>query len=155
ITGIGVLQPGIFTSAVDALAKADNLDVVVYLRGVPTRLDKQGALAKAWLSAIERHPEKLFLFMSIVGGQLHDAASMTEVPAEPVASVDGIPFLQGCTPGLKAIGNLIRYRQFLWQRERTPPVPSSSVSLSLMGSRGAVDRRGPVAFPSPPEGEGL
>src|SRR5204863_3550115 len=34
ITGIGVLQPGIFKSAVDSLAAAENLDVIVYIRGV-------------------------------------------------------------------------------------------------------------------------
>jgi acetyltransferase len=123
ITGIGVLQPAIFASAADALAADENLDVVVYLRGVPTRLDAKSPLARAWLGAVERHPEKAFFFMSIVGGQLHDAIGLSQEPVEPVAAVDGVPFLQGCTPGLKAVGALIRYAEFRRRRGSTPQSP--------------------------------
>lgn len=113
ITGIGVLQPKIFEGAVDALAQADNLDIVVYVRGVPSMLDVQSAIGKAWLGAIEAHPEKVFLFVSIVGGGVHQASSsLAGPPVEPVTMVDGVPFLQGLTPGLKAIGALIRYARF-------------------------------------------
>src|SRR5207302_6177158 len=62
---------------------------------------------------------------SIVGGKLQlTGTSLATPPIEPVSTVDGVPFLQGLTPGLKAIGALIRYGRFRADREakaRTPP----------------------------------
>ncbi len=141
ITGIGVLQTKIFEGAVDALSEADNIDVVVYVRGVPSMLDTQSALGKAWLRAIERHPEKLFLFVSIVGGGVHQvASSLAGPPADPVTMVDGTPFLHGLTPGLKAIGALIRYARFQEERRARQELPRGD-DASLADGRPAVDAR--------------
>lgn len=141
ITGIGVLQSKIFEGAVDALSEADNLDVIVYVRGVPSMLDTQSAVGKAWLRAIERHPEKVFLFVSIVGGGVHQAASsLAGPPAEPVTMVDGVPFLQGLTPGLKAIGALIRYARFQESRRAQQQLRRGD-GITLADDGLAVDAR--------------
>jgi acetyltransferase len=144
ITGIGVLQPDIFAGAVAALGDADNVDVVAYVRGVPSVLDVQTHVGKSWVDAVARHPEKLFLIVSIVGGELHPlGTSLAELPAEPVAIVDGVPFLQGLTPSLKAIGALIRYSRFLDEREpRWAGTAEGDVAPRVPGSLSLGDQLG-------------
>lgn len=125
VTGIAIQQTTIFSGAVESLAEADNLDVIVYVRGVPGKLDAANPVGKSWLEAVERHPEKLFFILSIVGGALHEVtATLGAPPADPIATVDEVPFLQGLTPGLKAIGAVIRYGRFIREREARDQRPA-------------------------------
>jgi len=142
ITGIGIQQTQIFKGAVEALADADNVDVVVYIRGFPAKTDARSEVGKTWLDAAERHPEKLFLTVSIVGGALHDVVSVAPgSTVEPITKVSGVPFLQGLTPGLKAIGALIRYSQFLEDREARRRAPGDGQGTSNGRSGSPLESR--------------
>jgi acetyltransferase len=117
ITGQGVYQTEILEGALDALAEAGPVDVVVYGRGFPARLDRQAPVGRILERAVEKHPDVLFLVLSLIGGHLHPSP-VADVPvAEPITRLDGIPFLQGSEPGLKAIAALVRYAGFQRARE--------------------------------------
>ena len=116
ITSQAVYETEILEGAVDLLAEAGNVDIVVYGRSFPAPLDRAVATGKLWEQAVERHPEVLFLVMSMVGGHFHPSQYASTPPAEPIDRLDGVPFLQGGEYGLKAIAALIRYAEF--QRAR-------------------------------------
>ena len=116
ITGQGVFQTEILDGALDELAQAGNLDVILYCRGFPARLDRQTPVAAALERAVDKYPDVLFLVMALTGGHLH-ASNAADVPVvEPILHLDGIPFLQGTDYGLRAVVSLIRYAAF--QRDR-------------------------------------
>lgn len=116
ITGQGVYQPEIAARALDLLARAGNLDVVVWGRGFPSRLDRQSPIGQVLERAVVAHPDVLFLTMSYVSGHFHDSQNPDVPLVEPMDRLDGVPFLQGSETGLRAIAALIRYAAF--QRDR-------------------------------------
>lgn len=116
ITGQGVFQTQIMERALDALAEAGPLDVIVWGRPFPSRLDRQSPAGRILERAAEKHPEVPFLVLSLVGGHLHASQNADLPMVEPITALDGVPFLQGGEAGLKAIAALIRYAAF--QRER-------------------------------------
>ncbi len=134
VTGQAVFQTEILERSLDLLGEAPNVDVIVYGRGFPSRLDAAMPVGRILASAIERHPDKVFLTMSLVGGHFHPSPVADAVPAEPITRLGDTPFLQGSEYGLKAIAALIRYADFL--RSRTPLARADSVA--------APEPRGPV-----------
>jgi acetyltransferase len=116
ITGQGVYQTDILEGALDALAEAGPIDVVVYARGFPARLDRQAPVGRILEQASAKHPDVLFLVMALVGGHFHPSAAADVPIADPIVRLDGVPFLQGSEAGLRAIAALVRYAEF--QRAR-------------------------------------
>jgi acetyltransferase len=62
------------------------------------------------------YPDKLFLIMSLVGGNHREESYPGMEMRRAVDHYDGIPFLQGFDTSLRAIRALVRYAEF--QRER-------------------------------------
>ena len=116
VTGQAVFQTEILARSLDLLAEAPGIDVVVYGRGFPSRLDGASPVGKILSEAIDRHPETVFLAMSLVGGHFFPSQSPDVPLVEPITKLGETPFLQGSENGLKAIAALIRYADFLRTR---------------------------------------
>jgi acetyltransferase len=117
VTGQGVFQTEILGGALDLLAEAGNVDLILYCRGFPARLDRQTPLAQILEQAVAKHPDVQFLAMALVGGHLHATATPDLPMVEPTLTLDGVPFLQGSDNGLKAVAALVRYAEFQRRRE--------------------------------------
>lgn len=124
ITGQGVFQTEILDGALSALAETDTVDVIVWGRPFPARLDRQSPVGRILEDAVGKHPDVLFLVMSLVGGHLHASPNPDLPVVEPVEALAGIPFLQGSDASLKAIAALLRYASF--QRTRQDPEAGSA-----------------------------
>ncbi|HYU21269.1 MAG TPA: acetate--CoA ligase family protein [Chloroflexota bacterium] len=135
ITGQGVFETEILREAFDALAEAGNLDVIVYGRGFPSRLDRQTPVGQIVEAAVANHPEIVFLVMSLVGGHLHPSQNPDIPVVDPIDRLDGVPFLQGGEYGLKAVAALVRYAAFQRERARAEPNPPGPPSLKGRGER--------------------
>jgi len=116
VTGQAVFDTDIVRGALGHLAESGVVDIVVWARSFASKLDRQSPVGQALEEMVERYPDVLFLVMSLVGG--HNFVSQSpDVPvAEPIDQLDGIPFLTGTEPSLKAIVALIRYAEFQRQR---------------------------------------
>ena len=112
ITGQGVFETQILDRSLDLLAESGVLDVVVYCRGFPARLDRQTPVGRSLERAVEQHPDVQFLIMALAGGHLHANSYADVEVVEPLLQLDGVPFLQGADYGLRAIAALIRYAEF-------------------------------------------
>ena len=74
VTGQAVFQTEILARSLDLLAEAPGIDVVVYGRGFPSRLDGASPVGKILADAIARHPDTVFLAMALVGGHFYPSA---------------------------------------------------------------------------------
>src|SRR5439155_15281622 len=118
--GQGVFETQIVSGSLGLLAGAGNVDIILYGRGFPSRLDRSSPVGRIWEQAVEKHPHILFILMALSGGHLHASQSADVPVVEPTLQLGGIPFLQGSEYGLKAIAALIRYAEFQRQRQRQP-----------------------------------
>src|SRR5262245_15529300 len=116
ITGQGVYETGILEASLDLVAGAGDVDVVLYGRPFPCRLDRQAPASQIVERAVARHPDVLFLVAALTGGHLHATLNPDIPVAEPILHLDGVPFLQGSDTALRAVAALVRYAAF--QRER-------------------------------------
>ena len=123
ITGQGVFRTEIADGALGLLAEAGNIDVVVWARGFPSRLDRQSPVGQALERAVARYPDVLFLVMALVGGHFQPSQSPDVPIADPIDHLDGVPFLQGSQYSLQAIAALIRYAEFQQRRSGVTPPP--------------------------------
>lgn len=124
LTGQGVFQAEILEGALDTLAEAAGVDVIVWGRAFPSRLDRQTPIGQVLERAVTKHPEVQFLVLSLVGGHLHPSQNPDLPVIDPVVALDGVPFLQGSEPGLKAVAALIRYAGFQRARDTRGPAPA-------------------------------
>jgi acyl-CoA synthetase (NDP forming) len=120
VTGQAVFQTDILRKSIDLLAEAPNVDVIVYGRSHPARLDRASPVAQALEESVAKHPEIVFLAMALVGGHYFPSQYPDTPPADPTDMLNGTPFLQGADTGLKAIAALIRYAEFLRSRSSVP-----------------------------------
>jgi acyl-CoA synthetase (NDP forming) len=138
VTGQAVFQTDILRCSIDLLAEAPNVDVIVYGRSHPARLDRASPVAKALEEAVEKHPEIVFLPMALVGGHYFPSQYADTPPVEPTDRLNDTPFLQGSDYGLKAIAALMRYADFLrtrGQRSTLASPRSRSVGSSPLSER--------------------
>ncbi len=138
VTGQAVFQTEILQRSIDLLAEARGVDVVVYGRSHPARLDAAAPVGKTLEEAAKRHTDTVFLAMALVGGHYYPSQSPDLPMAEPTDRLAGVPFLQGSDQGLKAIAALIRYAEFL--RRRTQPRERSSRSIGVPAGRALSER---------------
>lgn len=127
ITGQGVFEVDLLRGALGHLAAAENIHVVLHVRSVPSKLDLQSPVGQALNAAVRDYPDTLFLNVSLVGGSMHEALSPDVPLVEPVGALDGIPFLQGAEPLLKAVAALVRYAEF--QHQRATPAEDGPADL--------------------------
>jgi acetate---CoA ligase (ADP-forming) len=116
VTGQAVFQTDILERSLDLLASAPGIDIVLYGRSHPARLDLAAPVGRILNAASERHPETVFLAMALVGGHYFPYQSPDVPLAEPSDRLNGTPFLQGSEYALKAVAALIRYADFLRTR---------------------------------------
>ncbi|QQO35555.1 acetate--CoA ligase family protein [Bradyrhizobium diazoefficiens] len=108
----------IIDESLKTLATCGTYDVVVWGRGAPSRLDMRSPVCQALKRAAEAAPDVVFSVMALAGGHFFAAPGPGSAMVEPAAEFDGMPFLQGVGPGLKALSALIGYAEF--QRARKP-----------------------------------
>jgi len=134
VTGQAVFQTQILERCLDLLAEAPGVDVVVYGRSHPARLDAAAPVGRALAMAAVRRPDTVFLAMALVGGHYYPSQSPDVPIAEPVDGLSGVPFLQGSEYGLRAIAALIRYADFL--RTRSAVLPDARPRRDVSVPRG-------------------
>ncbi len=120
ITAQAGRDPKITGGAIGEIAALPDVDIVLWAGpGVPGYLDAQSAALTALRESAERHPDKVFLVLSLSGGTFHEASMALAPVVEPIAAFDGVPFLfGGMETGLRAIAALARYGRFQRERER-------------------------------------
>jgi acetate---CoA ligase (ADP-forming) len=118
-TGQAAQQPEILEGSLAALAEDPNIHTIVYGRAYPANLDLAEPTGRILKTMPERYPDKVFVILSLVAGELKYRSRADQDPVEPIASLDGIPFLSGAENGLRAIAALVRYAEF--QRARAMP----------------------------------
>ena len=147
-TGQAAQQPEILAGSLMALAEDPQIDTIVYGRAFPARMDRADPSGQVIWQMPERYPDKIFLVMSLVAGEMKASASPTIQPADPATELDGIPFLQGTENSLKAVVALIRYAEFQRERggkgaQRAEPGPLAAEARDLVraaGGRALVER---------------
>ncbi|MGY4408253.1 acetate--CoA ligase family protein [Bradyrhizobium sp. USDA 3315] len=107
----------IIDESLDALATCGAYDVVVWGRGFPTCLDMRSVAGQALTRAAAAAPEVVFSVMSLAGGHFYTSLDPKVPMLDPKAEFDGMPFLQGMAPGLKALSALMTYAEFLRDRK--------------------------------------
>lgn len=118
-------QPGAFQSTFRAIAADPGLDIILYGRPFPGRMDADTVMEEFPTSLVQEYPEKLFFMMALVGGRHRDRNYPYELMVEPIDTLGGIPFLQGAENSLRAIRSLLAYAAF----QRTRAEPSVPVAI--------------------------
>ncbi|HET8628705.1 MAG TPA: acetate--CoA ligase family protein [Thermomicrobiales bacterium] len=147
-TGQAAQQPEILEGSLTALADDPSVHTIIYGRAYPTMLDLGEPTGKVLKGLTERYPDKIFVIMALVAGELKRGGRPGVEPTEPVPDLDGIPFLQGTEYGLRAVGALVRYAEFQRAREREaraghvahPAAGRARALVRAAGSRPLVER---------------
>lgn len=108
----------IMEESLEALATSGAYDVIVWCQSYPTCIDMSSVLGRALTRAAAAAPDVIFSVVSLAGGHFHPNPDPKHPMIEPKVEIDGLPFLEGMAPGLKALSALIGYAEFL--RERSP-----------------------------------
>lgn len=112
--------PGGMLRAISALAEDPNLDVIVYGRAFPGRMDMNVESGEFPSDLPAKFPDKLFLIMSLAGGRHREQNYPEEQMIAPADALDGVPFLQGIENSLRAVRSILRYAEFQRARNETP-----------------------------------
>ena len=116
VTGQGVFQPELLQRSLELLACDPGVDSILYARSFPSRLDAVTPAFQALDAAQRTHPDIPILALSLAGGHFFPTATMDVPIQQPLDRLDGVPFLQGAEYGLRAVGALHRYADFLRER---------------------------------------
>jgi acyl-CoA synthetase (NDP forming) len=127
-TGQAAQQPEILEGCFSALAEDPNLHVIVYGQAYPALIDLAQPAGAVLRTLPERYPDKVFVVASLVGGELK-GRNLDFPEAEPIGTLDGIPFLQGAENSLRAIASLTQYAAFLRARATAPPIEPTPPSV--------------------------
>lgn len=124
-TGMAGAIPAIMQGAIEGMAEDPNIHTIVYGQAYPTMVDLDTPPGEVMRAAHKKFPDKTFLVISLVPGEIFPAHRRDGEPAhEPVTMWGGVPFLQGVENGLRAVAHLNQYAAFLrsgrW-RERGRP----------------------------------
>jgi acetyltransferase len=136
-TGQAAQQPEILEGCFAALAEDPAIDVIVYGQAYPALIDLQQPAGKVLRTLPERYPDKVFVVVSLVGGELK-SRGLDFPDVEPIGALDGIPFLQGAENGLRAVASLVRYAEF--QRSRGKREPGPDVPANVVERARAIVR---------------
>lgn len=147
-TGQAAQQPEILEGCLSALAADPQVHTIIYGQAFPTMVDVGDQRGAVLQKMIDQYPDKVWLIMGLVHGQLKERGSPTIVPKEPVGQLDGIPFLQGTEDSLKAVAALIAYADFqraraAGHRPAAEPSPVATQARALVqagGGRPLVER---------------
>lgn len=147
-TGQAAQQPEILEGCLTALAEDPSIHTILYGRAFPSRMDRVDAAGKVIWRMPEQYPDKVFLIMSLVSGELKASGSPTLTPVDPATDLDGIPFLQGAENSLKAVASLIEYAEFQRTRagqatakgEASPLAEQARAVVRAAGGRPLVER---------------
>ncbi|MFK4492247.1 acetate--CoA ligase family protein [Bradyrhizobium sp. USDA 336] len=118
LTAQGGYDTHIIDESLSTLATCGAYDMVIWGRGFPSCLDMSSALGQALKRAATSAPEVVFPILSLAGGHFYTSLDPKDTMVEPKPDFDGMSFLQGLAPGLKALSSLIDYAEF--QRDRKP-----------------------------------
>ncbi|HUG16390.1 MAG TPA: acetate--CoA ligase family protein [Thermomicrobiales bacterium] len=134
-------QPGAFQASFRAIAADPGLDIILYGRPFPGRMEANPDMEEFPASLPEEHRDKLFFIMSLVTGRHREKNYAYEQMLDPIDSLDSIPFLQGTENSLRAIRSLMRYAEF--QRARAERDAPDCVDESVVdAARQIVTRAG-------------
>ncbi|MDI3339432.1 MAG: acetate--CoA ligase family protein [Sphaerobacter sp.] len=126
-TGQAAQQPEILDGCLAAMAEDPNIHVVVYGQAYPALIDLEQPAGQVLRALPERYPDKVFVVLSLVAGELKHRMLDME-PVAPVGMIDGIPFLQGAENGLRALASFVRYAAFLRERAAASQAAGSAAA---------------------------
>ncbi|QQO35569.1 acetate--CoA ligase family protein [Bradyrhizobium diazoefficiens] len=118
LTGQAFYETRIVDDSLRELATCEAYDVIVWGGDFASSIDMGSPVGHVLRRVAETAPDVVFSVMSLVGGQFYPERDPQNPMLEPRAEFDGMPFLQGVGPGLKALSALIGYAEF--QRTRKP-----------------------------------
>jgi acyl-CoA synthetase (NDP forming) len=141
-------EPGAFQAIFRAMAADPTIDLLIYGRPFPGRMDAHPDWEECPANLPDEHPEKVFIVMALVGGKLRERNYQYEQMLEPLDALGGIPFLQGTEFSLRAVRSLLRYAHFQRERELRPlaveqdPVRAAQARALVLaaGTRPLVER---------------
>ena len=147
-TGQAAQQPEILEGCLSALAEDPQVHTVIYGQAFPSKVDIGDQRGAVLTKMVEQYPDKVWLVMGLVHGQLKESGSATIVPVQPVGQLDDIPFLQGTENSLKAVASLIQYSEYqraraTEQRPSGEPGPFAEQARAIVraaGGRPLVER---------------
>ena len=129
VTGQGVFQPDLLQRSLDLLASDPGVDSILYARSIASRFDAATPAYQAIEAAQRAHPDIPILALALAGGHFFPSANPDIPMRQPADQLDGVPFLQGAEYGLRSLGALNRYADFLRARRRRqathPPAAAS------------------------------
>jgi acetyltransferase len=117
LTGQSYYEPRIVDESLCALATSGAYDVVVWGNTLASPIDMNSAIGKGLTRAAAAAPDVVFPVLSAVGVHFFGASSAAGDEGRNAVEFDGMPFLQGMGPGLKALSALIGYAEFLRERK--------------------------------------
>ncbi len=131
ITGPGgVADQHIHRAALDAMGSDPNMHIILWQLGANARTDAQGPAGKVLLAAMKQYPEKIWVRIAGYAGTFRDKPLGMPDLIEPIADLDGVPFLQSFDNSLRAVKALIQYAEFQRRREIQSAVVSQPSSDS-------------------------
>ncbi len=120
ITGPGGLaDQHIHKAALDAIGSDPNMEIILWQLGANARTDAQGPAGKVLLAAMKQYPDKIWVKISGYAGTFRDKPLGVPDLIEPIADLDGVPFLMSFDNGLRAVKALIDYSQFQHKRAKS------------------------------------
>jgi acetate---CoA ligase (ADP-forming) len=130
-------QPGAFQASFRAMAGDPGVDIILYGRPFPGRMDANADMEEFPTSLPAEHPDKLFFMMSLVTGRHREKNYPYEMMVDPIDSLDGIPFLQGTENSMRAIRSLTGYAEFQRSRDERREHPDTDEAVAAI-ARGIV-----------------
>lgn len=137
LTGQAVYDPPVQKAAFDAMGTDPNIHTIMVFSGGTAKMDAQSPIGKVVLRAVADYPEKVFVRTSQMAGSFREKPFGMPDFKEPVADLDGIPFMQGVENSLRAVHHLNGYAAFQQRRRQAPP-PRSTVDVARQAHARAI-----------------
>jgi len=139
ITGPGgMADQHIHKAALDAMGADPNMEIILWQLGANARTDAQGPAGKVLLGAMKQYPEKIWVKISGYAGTFRDQPLGVPDLIEPIADLDGVPFLMSFDNGLRAVKALVEYGEFQRKRKSTVKSRQSTVNAARQAKAKAI-----------------
>ncbi len=139
ITGPGgVTDQHVHKAALDAMGSDPAMHIILYQLGANARMDAQGPAGKVLRAAMEQYPEKIWVKVMGYAGTFRDKPLNMPDLIEPMADLEGVPFLQSFENSLRAARALIGYAEFQRKRESSVNSQQSTVNKARQAKAQAI-----------------
>ena len=137
LTGQAVYDPPVQQVTFDAMGADPNIHTILVFAGGTAKMDAQSPIGKVILNAIKKYPDKVFARTAGMYSSFREKPFGVPDFVEPIAELDGVPFMQGTENSLRAVKHLIWYAEFQRSRRPTtdgrPPMNDRGQSSAVSG----------------------